>query len=278
MSRDAFRALCDEHIDESFRLDPVYATLNGVHDHDGELGDPSLGAARRRVEWLRDQLQRAETEIEVSELEPHEQIDHRLLVSRLKASLLVWDRQREAERNPIYYPDQCMYGLFLLFSREFAPFEERLGPLHKRIARIPTYLRGARETIAGCPRIFAETAAEVADSAVQFVGEIRAEVSKRGEAPPAGFDAACEAAGSALGEYAEWARSELGQGSDEGFAIGREIFDERLRDEHLLPFDARSLERHGWELLRAHQKQMEEVARSIDPKKSWRQIVEELKE
>lgn len=278
MSREALQAICDEHIEESFRLDPVYATLNGVHDHDGELGDPSLGAARRRVEWLRDQLRRAETEVEISELEPYERIDHRLLLSRLRGSLLVWERQREAERNPILYPDQCMYGVFLLFSREFAPFAERLGPLQKRIARIPAYLRSARETVAGSPRIFAETAGEVADSAVQFLSEVAREVETRSDEAPPHFAAACESAVGALREYAAWARGDLARGADESFAVGREIFDERLRDEHLLPFDTRSLERHGWELLRSTQKQMDEVARTIHPKKPWRTIVEELKE
>ena len=278
MSRQAFEALCDEHIEESFRLDPVYATLNGVHDFDSELGDPSLGAVRRRIEWLGDQLRRAESEVEVRDLEPHERIDHRLLISRLKAGLLVWERQREAERNPILYPDQCMYGVFLLFTREFAPFAERLVTLQKRLSRIPAYLRAARETVGECPTLFAQTAAEVADSAVSFLDEVRSEIGRREPQAAANLGPPCDAAQGAFREYAAWARDKASQGSKETFAVGRDIFDARLRDEHLLAFDTRALERHGWELLRATQARMEEVARTIHPQKSWRTLVEESKE
>ena len=79
MSREAFQALCDEHVEESFRLDPVYATLNGVHEYDAELGDPSLGALRRRIEWLKQELERAEREVSVEALQPEERIDYRYL-------------------------------------------------------------------------------------------------------------------------------------------------------------------------------------------------------
>jgi len=70
MSRDALLALADEYVDTSLHLDPVLATLVGVHDHDGELGDPSLGAVRRRIEWLRTMESRLEAEIDESALTP----------------------------------------------------------------------------------------------------------------------------------------------------------------------------------------------------------------
>ncbi len=278
MSREAFRALCDEHVDESFRLDPVYATLNGVHDFDGELGDASLGAVRRRIEWLKQQAQRVEMEVAVDELDPYERLDLRLLRSRIRAALLVWEGQGEAERNPILYPDHCMYGVFLLYSRDFAPLADRVEPLLRRLQRTPAYLQSARETVGRCPTLFAETAAEVADSAGPFLDEVRTRLVRDVPERAAAIEEACRSAGEAFRGYAKWAREVLGQRDGGTFAVGRELFDARLREEHLLEFDAESLERHGWELLRATQAQMSEVARAIEPRKSWKRIVEESKE
>lgn len=278
MSREAFQALCEEHVDVSFRLDPVYATLNGVHDYDGELGDASLGAVRRRVEWLKDQIRRAETEVQVDALDPYERVDHSFLLSRLRSSLLVWERQREAERNPILYPDHCMYGVFLLFARDFAPLAERVEPLLLRLRRTPAYLEAARATVGACPALFAETAAEVAEMAGPFLAEVRAELARALPERAAELDEACQAAGDAFRDYADWARHTVARLPRGAFPIGRELFDARLREEHLLDFDAEALERHGWGLLRATQAQMNEVAETIAPKKGWKRVVEAAKE
>ena len=61
--------------------------------------------------------------------------------------------------------------------------------------------------------------------------------------------------------------------SDAGFAIGRSLFDRRLRDEHLLSHDAKSLEKLGWELLRQTQSEMNRVAAEVTPGKDWKEVV-----
>ncbi len=133
MSQDTFRTLCKEYVDESLKLDPVMATMVGVHDYDSELGDPSRGAVRREIDWLKQQARLLDDEVVESELDPYERTDFLYLRSRIRSGLLVLEGQHERERNPILYPDSCMYGIFLLFARDFAPLSERLDPLLKRL-------------------------------------------------------------------------------------------------------------------------------------------------
>jgi uncharacterized protein (DUF885 family) len=274
MSSAVFSQISEEYVDENFRLQPVLATMAGVHDYDSELGDPSLGALRRRIEWLKRQRQRLETEVTPSDLDSYERIDLLYLQSRIKTELLVLEEQREPERNPTLYPDNCMYGFFLLFTREFAPLEERLEPLLKRIERAPVYLETARETVSSCPRIFGETAVEVSRAALGFIDEMRTSLASDFPGKKKRIESACKKAHQAFEAYARWVETKLLPEADDDFAIGRELFDRRLRDEHMLPYDAESLEKLGWEILREVQAEMDRVAGEVTPGQGWKAVVE----
>jgi uncharacterized protein (DUF885 family) len=277
MSREAFHALSEEFVSTSFRLDPITATLAGVHDYDAELGDPSRGAVRRRTEWLREMTRRLETEVDRAVLSPSEEIDCRLLESRLRAGRIVWETQQEAERNPVQYPDTCLYGAYLVFMREFAPLSERLDPLLGRLERTRPYLRMAQETLGDCPALFIELAAEVADSGAEFVDDVRGalRVSLHDEIDR--IDAACDEARAGFEEFSHWLREEKMKEAKGAFPIGREAFDARLREEHLLPYDADALEKVGWDVLRATQEEMKTLAERIAPGRSWHELIAETK-
>ena len=274
MSREAFTALCDEYVDTALRLDPVWASILGVHDHDGELGDPSLGAVRRRCDWLREVERRLDAEVDESALSPAERVDARLLRSFVRGGLLLWERQREAERSPFYYPDSCLFGLFVLFAREFAPLAERKKPLLERLSRVRGYLREAQRTVTSSPRLFAEIADEVAEAAGAFVDEIRGVLAGAFPDERAAIDAACDDAKLGFAEYRSWLAESVLPSAGEEFAVGREIFDARLAEEHLLPYDADSLEALGWRALRDTQSEMTRLAERLAPGKSWHDLVE----
>jgi uncharacterized protein (DUF885 family) len=277
MSQAAFHALADEFFDTTLRLDPITATLAGVHEFDAELGDPSRGAVRRRVEWLREISRRLESEVDPAALTPAEEIDRRYLTSRLAGARIVWETQQEAERNPVQYADTCLYGAYLVFMREFAPLPERLGPLLGRLERTRPYLRAARETLGDCPRLFVDLAAEVADSGAEFVNDVRSALRAALPAESTRVDAACDEARAGFLEYARWLREEKAPESSRPFPIGQEAFDARLRDEHLLPYDAEGLEKMGWEVLRATQEEMRAQAERIAPGRTWHELIAETK-
>ncbi|HKA24880.1 MAG TPA: DUF885 domain-containing protein [Candidatus Eisenbacteria bacterium] len=278
MSRDAWLALADEFVDTSLRLDPVLATVLGVHDHDGELGDPSLGAVRRRVEWLRGLEARLDQEVDEAALSPAERIDARFLRSSIRGGLLVWEGQREAERGVYLYPDRCLYGLYVLLAREFAPFAERKEPMLERLSRVRGYLNEAKRAASGVPPLFAEIADEVAEAGVGFVEELRALLTREFPSEKARVKAACDEASAGFKEYRDWLAESVLPEATGSFAIGRELFDARLAEEHLLPYDAGSLEELGWQLLRDTQAEMARVAEKIAPGKRWGQVIEDAKD
>src|SRR5262245_30616094 len=278
MSREAFFVLAEEFVDTSLRLDPVLATLVGVHDYDGEFGDPSLGAVRRRVEWLKEIERRLDAEVDESVLSPAERIDARYLRSCVKGGILVWESQKEAERSAYLYPDRCLYGLYLLLVREFAPLDERRELLLERLRRVRGYLREAQRTVSACPRLFAEVADEVAEAGEGFVEEIRSTLVGAFAGDRRRIDEACDDAKAGFTGYRDWLSDSVLPAAPEEFAVGRAIFDARLADEHLLPYDAESLEALGWKLLRETHEEMARVAERISPGAKWVDLIERAKD
>ena len=240
-------------------------------------GDPSLGAVRRRCDWLRSVSQRLEAEVEFESLDAYEKIDHKLLRSMIDYQLILFEKQREAERNPFQYPDNCMYGLYLLFTRDFAPLSERIDSIRKRMERTGAYLEQAKETVTSCPRIFAEIALEVTAEAPGFFDEVTEHLVA--ELPEQKDDILASAAKAkeAFADYENWVREELLPGASEEYAVGEEVFNARLQDEHMLDTDREKLEAYGVKLLADVQREMNELAERLSPGKNWVQVVEDAK-
>jgi uncharacterized protein (DUF885 family) len=87
--------------------------------------------------------------------------------------------------------------------------------------------------------------------------------------------AALDGAITASEEYGHFLRTDFTNTNGMPFAIGRELFDFKLKREHLLDFDADALLQFGERAVRTTQDQLAEVARRIDASKSWGEIVED---
>ena len=61
------------------------------------------------------------------------------------------------------------------------------------------------------------------------------------------------------------------------FAAGKDLFEELLREDHLLDYTAEELLETGLRLFKGTQAEMEQVAREIDPARSAKEIIEEAK-
>ncbi len=85
------------------------------------------------------------------------------------------------------------------------------------------------------------------------------------------------AAHSALKDYLEFLKKELPTRTPGDFAMGDKPYNEMLKGQYLLGYDADSLYRFGLEQFDKTVKELEEVARRIDPSKTWHQLAIEIK-
>lgn len=80
-----------------------------------------------------------------------------------------------------------------------------------------------------------------------------------------------------LVNYIDFLRTELPKKPVGNFALGADTYDAMLRDQYLLPFDGDSLLAFGWYHFERTVAELEEVARKIDPGKTWQQLAIEIK-
>jgi hypothetical protein len=173
--------------------DPVSATYLGDHRRDGELPDPSAGAAIARAGEVRAEL--AALDARAPGEGADAVVDAAVLRSALAAELLELDEIREAEWNPMLHNPGS--GLHALLTRDFAPLPERLDAVARRLAAVPDYLAAARERLGVPSRVHLETALSQLDGTTALIDS---------KLPPGhpGVEAAAPRARQAIREHRDW--------------------------------------------------------------------------
>ncbi len=267
---------------ETFLEDnPVTATFLGDHRFDHRLGTYAPEAVDARVRGLKEALE------EISRLDPASfsldgRIDHTVATKMMKLLLLEYEHERLQSyiRNPGFYLEEAMEGLFGLLVKEFAPLPERLRSALGRLREIPRFLKEGINNIVPerVPPLWAEVALEQARMAPAFFYGLLLPAAREGapELVPE-IERAVEEASRAVDEYTSFLRSDVPPQARGDFAAGTELFNLLLREKHLVEYDAEALLRTGWEQFELTRTRMEELARQIDPRKTVRELLEEAK-
>jgi uncharacterized protein (DUF885 family) len=275
-------ALIREYADSFFRHSPVMASVLGVHKYDGELGDFSKEALEDKARRLKDLRVRAaellgNEKLEGADLPLDKAIDAELLVNRIDLDLLELEKMRVPNVMPSMYADICLYGVFILTARDFAPMDERIPKILSRLEQIPGLLETARANLHEPPEIFTRVAIEVASGGAAFMDETAAVVAlaSQGKAPK--VQEAAAAAKEAFRSYVSYLEEDLLPKSKGSFAIGEDLFNERLRIEHMLKRTAQDIGLFGSRLLDGTRREMSDLASRIRDGAKWREIISEAK-
>ncbi len=265
-------------LDEILRDSPVTATFLGDHRYDDRLSDYSKAAIedqRRRLgEW-----QARYQAYNVQGWSPDAKIDRTLIIQIIKQFIRGFDKIRSLQRDPSAGAGECLGGVYALVVREFAPLPERMKSVLGRLRATPRVLQDSRLWVIPpeVPKVWAEVALE---STQQGVGLFAAFVPMLAEAVPDIKEevlAAAQAAAAALQEHAAWIEQEVLPKAQGDFAVGKDLFDEMLREDHMVDYDADQLLATGWHLYENTLAQMKELAIRMDPTRTVEQLLEESK-
>lgn len=185
----------DAALEDLLRFDPVRSSTLGYSAHDGAFADHSAAgreAKRRALSACAHHLE------ERRALDPEIELDRRLLLGELRATLRTEEDVDPARRDPGLAVDEALTGVHLLLGR--APLREQLGALLGRLRAVPALLQAARGALdpADVPPQWARGALQTARAGLQLLTEA---------APQAVHDAVgdgplCAAIGAAAGEAA----------------------------------------------------------------------------
>jgi uncharacterized protein (DUF885 family) len=240
----AYRTLWEFH--------PVDATRCGFHDFDGRLGDytPARTAALKLT--VGRFLARLDS-LDTLALSLDDRIDRELLISNLKMELFWLDRFGLLERDPHYYSDECVGGVYYVLLRDFAPLPVRALRVAERMEDVPRFIKQARANcrtgsaalnVKNPPRLYAEAAMEELSDAEDFFKESAAELGKQVPELASRLAAAADRAANSVRAWRAGLELDLPRLSD-SFAMGKEKFDYMLATDKFLDFDSDSLLRMG---------------------------------
>ncbi|HIC95076.1 TPA: DUF885 family protein, partial [Candidatus Bipolaricaulota bacterium] len=263
-----FYRRAEEFVNRLMEEAPVVATELGDHRFDDRLADRSKAALERQHREIKGWLEEFEG-FNAEEFEPDARIDHRLMVGVARSILRGFEKLRPHLRNPGMYSEECLAGVFLLLIREFAPLEERLRSVLGRLRAAPEVLAQGKENIAPgeVPPVWCEVALESAEQGLGLFTQLIPALTQQvpDQKLQAELNEASRVATEALRDYIAFLKERVAPQTRGDFAVGEELFEELLREDHLLDYTAEELLQTGWRLFEETEAEMEELAQKIDP-------------
>jgi len=156
------------HLEESFRLRPLDATILGEHRFDHLLDDISVTA---RGGWLNQQkksLATLNTTIPFSELSANGKVDFEILRDELLRNIWLAENTKPFEEDPRTYGSYINDSVYSLLTQSTLPKEKNIENAIARMKQIPRIIATAKVTIHNPPRPVLDTAILQNRGAISF--------------------------------------------------------------------------------------------------------------
>ena len=225
---DEFKQLAQAAIEELLVTNPEAATSLGDHRFDERLSDYSAEARASAEQSLRGRLA-ALQRIDGTALTRANRIDAQILRLNLEAALFELTEERSFEWNPLFYNRSLADGVYPFTVREFAPAEQRLRGVIRRLAGIPRVIEQIKVNLKNPPRIHTETTIQQTAGAVVFVQNGFDELLQQAPQLKAEFAPVQARAITALSDYQRWLETEVLPRASGEFRLGARKFRQKLR-------------------------------------------------
>jgi uncharacterized protein (DUF885 family) len=271
----------DRAVERWFRgfleLDPEEATYVGVHDHDHRLS----GGTREHVEQQAAFHRAAVEEMErfpADDLSPARALDRELVIheSRLAHHQLTERRQWAGSSRGA---EHIGNALFPIFTRDYAPLEQRLEAIAARLEAAPQYLAETRTRVDAPVKLWIEIDIEGSESLPEFLDSIVAVARSEhvDEALARRVEAAADGLRAALDEHIAWLRSDALPRSNGSWQAGRDGF-EQLVALRRLDATADEILEVGVQMLADESAAREAICAEIDPTLSPAEVGDLIKD
>jgi len=274
-----FKGLADEIINFRWKSSPVEASFEGIHLYDHLLDHYDPGTRQEYFREIQKYLERLKG-IDDNDLKSMDKLDKKILMEALEVEIKLEQAYKRLDRDAALYPEICLYGIYIILLRNFAPFSERIKSVSGRLNEIPRVLKEGTENLRkgiNIPKIWTEIAIEIVEDGIQFFEFVIPQAAaKSGECRQGILEAHTKAI-DALNKYLGFLRQELLPISDGEFRFGKELFEFVLKHQHMLPYSAEDLLKIGQETISSTQKEMEKVGMEIADGKDWPVMVAMIK-
>jgi uncharacterized protein (DUF885 family) len=225
---DAFQKIAHDYIEEYLQANPEDATELGDHRFDSQLTDYSPEARAKELATLK-AVRKQLGAIDGSQLTGANNVDFRILRENIDYQIFRAEELKEAEWNPLVYMQSLANSLYLLVARDFAPAEQRIPNLRRRMEGLPRVIAQAKANLQHPPRVHTETAIEQTQGAISLLHEGLAPLLDSAPQMKKELAPLQEKTAAALDDYKKWLQNDLLPRSDGNFRLGTEKFRKKLR-------------------------------------------------
>lgn len=225
-SDEEFVSIANEYIEHLMTVNPEWATTLGDHRFDHRLTDRSAKAIAEGASANARFLERLR-KIDKSSLNETNRIDCLILENSLEWGVFQAIELKQHEWNPLDY--NMTGGIYSLVAREFAPLEERLKNVARRLDGVPGVIAAARENLRNPPLVHTETAILQNKGSIGFVRDGLEEFIEKAPATREMLAGPRQRAIAALEDYGKWLEEDLLPRSDGEFRLGDEKWRKKLR-------------------------------------------------
>jgi uncharacterized protein (DUF885 family) len=271
-----FKHLADRILDAFWRNSPSAATFAGIHTYDHQLDNVNrdflMDANREFTDFL-SELEK----LNAADMSDEQRVDWLLLKNFLHSNVKSFEEIRHWETNAAEYASLCVDAIHILLLREYAPLEDRAHAVLSRVRQIPRFLNDVRNNLKNAPAVFTQLAMEITEGGIAFLGSLVPQLSTMEPGFISELDNATADASEALERFAIFLKNELLPESRGEFAIGSELFNFKLKTDHMLPYDAEEILAYGYAVKKSTKTALEDAARKIDRRSSWVAVVDDIK-
>ena len=226
---DEFQKLAHDYIEARLRTYPEDATELGDHRFDDKLTDYSKEARTKELTAQKEFLAKLNAFKNTDQLTGANSVDFRILKESVEGEIFGLEELKSAEWNPLTYNQSLANSVYVLIARDFAPPEQRIPNIRKRMEGIPRVIAQAKANLKNPPRIYTETAIEQTQGAITFIREGLAPVLDRAPEMKKQMAPVQEATAKALEDYKKWLQETLLPKSEGDFRLGADKFRKKLR-------------------------------------------------
>jgi len=259
---EEFRAFIDDIFKTLLEWHPTLGTYLGLHEYDPYMDDYSKDQVLKEINYMEKWHSRL-IEFNTNELNKMNRIDWELLRRELEIQLFMSRDLRLWERvNNL--GDIIMGGIYLLFVKDFAPFEQRLNSITSRLSYTEKIARDLKERCTRPVKTWSKVASEILQHSVGFLKLIE-QTSKAFNVSEEALEKYMkteEKAVNVIIDFKKYLDEEVIPEAPDDWAIGRENLKKLL--------ELRGIKESLDELLRMAEKTKEETIKEIE------KIVKEL--
>ena len=268
-------ALSEKLIGEHWDFYPTAGSRIGRHEYDGKLPDLSPPQIRRRQEEIRRGIADLRS-VDSSSFEPDERLSYRMLELFLERELFTFEEMRPLENNPMRHAGFLNMGNYV--RRDYAPLEDRLRSATEALALAPEFLQtidaALRDDLS--PHIVDMSVESYSGMAHFYRNDLAAFAEKTRDTEIAGsFSSALGVAASAIDAFVERLKKRA-NGPENSFAIGNSLYEKMLGTGEALDISVERVSAVGQANLEENLERIKEAASCISPKKSVREIVDDI--